>query len=212
MRILVPWRAFGDTEKCLAILPQHEASLIEDVERELDTAIADVEDAYAPFLKALADVRLNISYCQVTSANPLPEGKDEKKKHREDQKANSERLKVLKRELKTLEKLENEANEKKAAARQQSEREVAIIREAAEDLRRVFSNEKLAARFFAIAGLEEISNNEFNLNVPRYVDTFEPEVELPIADALAAFDESARQFMCKRRELHRLLRFNRSGQ
>ena len=31
-----------------------------------------------------------------------------------------------------------------------------------------------------IAAFEEIKDNEFNLNIPRYVDTFEPEPEIEI--------------------------------
>lgn len=35
--------------------------------------------------------------------------------------------------------------------------------------------------FSYIAGFEEIQENEFNLNIPRYVDTFEEEEEVDIA-------------------------------
>ena len=31
------------------------------------------------------------------------------------------------------------------------------------------------------ASLEEIAENDFNLNIPRYVDTFEPEEEIDVA-------------------------------
>jgi type I restriction enzyme M protein len=34
-------------------------------------------------------------------------------------------------------------------------------------------------------GTNEIAENEFNLNLPRYVDTFEPEKVLPLKDAAA---------------------------
>ena len=32
--------------------------------------------------------------------------------------------------------------------------------------------------------LAEIEENEFNLNIPRYVDTFEPEEEIEVATAV----------------------------
>lgn len=35
-------------------------------------------------------------------------------------------------------------------------------------------------RFAYVASLEEIKENDFNLNIPRYVDTFEPEPEIDI--------------------------------
>jgi type I restriction enzyme M protein len=42
------------------------------------------------------------------------------------------------------------------------------------------------------AKLDEIAKNEYNLNIPRYVDTFEKEIEIeiePIADALNQLDK-----------------------
>ena len=33
---------------------------------------------------------------------------------------------------------------------------------------------------------DEIEENEFNLNIPRYVDTFEPEPRIEVNDALRA--------------------------
>lgn len=35
-------------------------------------------------------------------------------------------------------------------------------------------------RFAYIASFEEVKENDFNLNIPRYVDTFEPEPEIDI--------------------------------
>lgn len=40
-------------------------------------------------------------------------------------------------------------------------------------------------KFAYLADFEEIKENEFNLNIPRYVDTFEPEPEIPLADISA---------------------------
>lgn len=37
-----------------------------------------------------------------------------------------------------------------------------------------------------VVGLPEIEENEYNLNVPRYVDTFEPEPRIDVKDALKA--------------------------
>jgi type I restriction enzyme M protein len=35
-----------------------------------------------------------------------------------------------------------------------------------------------------VVDTEEIEENEYNLNIPRYVDTFEPEPRLEVKDAL----------------------------
>ena len=48
-------------------------------------------------------------------------------------------------------------------------------------------------KFAHLASFEEIAENDFNLNIPRYVDTFEEEEEIPLADVagdLRAIEES----------------------
>jgi type I restriction enzyme M protein len=37
-----------------------------------------------------------------------------------------------------------------------------------------------------VVDMDEIAENEFNLNIPRYVDTFEPEAHVDVNDALSA--------------------------
>jgi type I restriction enzyme M protein len=41
-----------------------------------------------------------------------------------------------------------------------------------------------------VVGLDEIEENEFNLNIPRYVDTFEPEPQVEVKDALKALGDA----------------------
>jgi type I restriction enzyme M protein len=47
-----------------------------------------------------------------------------------------------------------------------------------------------------VSSLAEIEENEFNLNIPRYVDTFEPEPRVEVKDAITALaraDKAARE-------------------
>ena len=46
---------------------------------------------------------------------------------------------------------------------------------------------ELRKRYFSIADMEELEENEFNLNIPRYVDTFEPEEEINLKQAIKDF-------------------------
>ena len=39
-----------------------------------------------------------------------------------------------------------------------------------------------------VVDMQEVEENEFNLNVPRYVDTFEPAPRIEVADALQQLD------------------------
>jgi type I restriction enzyme M protein len=64
MRILVPWRAFGNLESCKAVIPEHERSLTRDIERERDNALAEIDAAYSPLLIHLPALRIEISTAQ----------------------------------------------------------------------------------------------------------------------------------------------------
>ena len=44
-------------------------------------------------------------------------------------------------------------------------------------------------KYAHVAGFEEIKENDFNLNIPRYVDTFEEEEEIDIDAVQLEIDE-----------------------
>lgn len=45
-------------------------------------------------------------------------------------------------------------------------------------------------RYCRLVEMDEIAENGFNLNIPRYIDTFEPEEPVDMAAAVAALDEA----------------------
>lgn len=205
MRILVAWRTFGDLEKCRALIATHETELMAEIQHELDAGLADIDDAYADILTPISAMRTELAEREEVSKEKPPEDKEGKKKYREDKKLNTDRLKDLRRTLKGLEKLEAEAEQKRAAARQQAEREIALVRETAADLFRICADEREAQHYFAVAERAEIEENEFNLNVPRYVDTFEPEELIPLAEGVEKFKASEEAFEKQRDYLMSLL-------
>lgn len=52
-----------------------------------------------------------------------------------------------------------------------------------------FLNRKTVERYSYLATLEEIKENDFNLNIPRYVETFEPEPEIDIDEVMKSIDD-----------------------
>ncbi len=185
LRILVPWRAFGDLERCRALIPRHEKELIAEVEGERDTALREIEDAYGPYLAQLPGWREELAECEALAEQDPPEDKEEKKRFREEKKVNAGRIKELRAKIKAFARFETEAEEKRAAVRQHAGREIALARETAADLARICADPTEARRTFVVADRAEIEENEFNLNLPRYVDTFEPEEKIEIGEALA---------------------------
>src|SRR5947209_5543798 len=52
---------------------------------------------------------------------------------------------------------------------------------------------------------DELQENDFNLNIPRYVDTFDPEPLLKVHDALKSLGQAKSSFSQAEKELHSLL-------
>ena len=52
-----------------------------------------------------------------------------------------------------------------------------------------------------VIGIDEIEENEFNLNIPRCVDTFEPELRMEMRDAFELLRASEVQLSKTEQEL-----------
>lgn len=69
----------------------------------------------------------------------------------------------------------------------------------------VYHNRKELDRFSHIATLEEIKENDFNLNIPRYVDTYEPEPTVSLEMIMKEMIEIDKQIEQSSKELSKML-------
>jgi type I restriction enzyme M protein len=77
-----------------------------------------------------------------------------------------------------------------------------VLRE--EDIARVVETYRARAevdKYSYVASFEEIAENDFNLNIPRYVDTFEPEPEIDVADVQREIEDLDAQLQATREEI-----------
>lgn len=183
MRILVPWRAFGDLTKARELVAVHKQKLLDEVEADRQRRFQDIEDAYAPIMRPQESLTVELVAL---------EGKGWKEAGYSRKAEYSAVVKELKRRIKDLEKIQAERDKAEAEVNDHAEREIAHIREAAADLLRICSNAEEAARHFTVADLSEIEENEFNLNLPRYIDTFDPEEEILLNDAMDTLAQATR--------------------
>jgi type I restriction enzyme M protein len=211
MRILVPWRAFGDLAVAEQMVPTEEAKLAAFEKRERERRLKDIEDAYAPVLAVLPDFRAELSALEAADLRawktdpkpdhpyfgPLLSLNDDKAKLRtataKARKAYSSRLKRVRRDIKQLEKLSAERLDREREVQDLFDRELAEIQQATAELREICKDAEEAARYFTVADVPEVEANEFNLNLPRYVDTFSPEPVLELEEALLALDAAKAQ-------------------
>lgn len=69
----------------------------------------------------------------------------------------------------------------------------------------VYQNRKDVDKYAHVASLDEIKENDFNLNIPRYVDTFEEEVVVPLPEVAKELEEVRKEIETTSKELFNLL-------
>ena len=86
-----------------------------------------------------------------------------------------------------IDKVETLAAAEEAAAAA-AEKERVAIQTVKTELLEMFADPELRKRYFSIVDMDELEENEYNLNIPRYVDTFEPEEEIDLQEAIVDFN------------------------
>ena len=92
------------------------------------------------------------------------------------------------------------------AAHEKAKKQRNAISDVEQELLQMFADPELRKRYFAIVDMDEIEENEFNLNIPRYVDTFEPEQQIDLKDAIADFQNAIQSESQTEKELADLLK------
>ena len=168
LRILIQLLAWGDIEVARRILPEHKARLYANIQERLEFEKSEIETRHRDEMKECDDILLKLADPALKKGERT---KLEKRLMRLD-----EDMAAMRREL------------DEAEARAQQEREA--LDRVETELLEMIANPELRKRYFAIVDSAEIEENEFNLNMPRFVDTFEPEEEIKIKEAAAGLNDS----------------------
>jgi type I restriction enzyme M protein len=224
MRILVPWRAFGDLAAAKTLIHENGARLTSEEEAERDRRMEDIEDAYAPVLAPRVETVAELEQLEASDFavwKTAPEAthaffgpllllaSDRTKLRAATAKAKADyrnRLKQLRRTVKELAKLQAERDEREAEVSEEFDREIHHIKASATDLMRICSDPQEAARYFTVVDRDEIVENEFNLSVSRYTDTWPPQPVVPVQRALADVASGEHDFHRLAHELEEMLR------
>lgn len=86
-----------------------------------------------------------------------------------------------------------------------AEKERAAIERVQTELLDMFADPELRKQYFSIVHMEEIEENEFNLNIPRYVDTFEPEEEIDLEAAIAKLKDCLKREQIEQESLREII-------
>ena len=174
LRISTILESWGDMESAKAWITSQKSRLRDLIQEELDFKKCEIE------LDTQKDIELAKEKHQ--KADKLIKAKEA-----EGKKPTKTQLNNLQKAKETLEKLIKQKEQRIADAEEQAEKERIAIDEVETELLTMLADPELRKRYFSVVDMEELEENEFNLNIPRYVYTFEPEEEIDLKEAIEGF-------------------------
>ena len=99
-----------------------------------------------------------------------------------------------------------ERDERIAGARRNAEDDRADVSAVGEELVALYADPDELLKHARVVDMDEVEENEFNLNVPRYVDTFEPEPRMDVDEMLRAIVDAEKKAKDAKATLLNLLR------
>jgi type I restriction enzyme M protein len=180
LRISTILESWGNLEAAKKWIGSEKPRLKNLIQEDLDFKLLEIEEYYAEDIEKQSEKLAN---AQKIIADKIAKG----------DKPTASQKKAVETAQKALDKLTNEKDNKIMAAQEQAEKERQAIDAVEQELITMLQDPELRKRYFAIADMEELEENEFNLNIPRYVDTFEPEEEIDLKQAIAEFKTTLNQ-------------------
>lgn len=174
LRISTILESWGDLETAKTWIDSQKVRLKTLIQEDLDFKLLEIEEYYAE------DIELQTE--KLEKAKKVVADKKDK-----GEKPTASQKKAVETAQKALDKTTNEKESKITNAHEQAEKERQAIDAVEQELITMLQDPELRKRYFAIADMEELEENEFNLNIPRYVDTFEPEEEIDLKQAIIEF-------------------------
>ncbi|MDX9881715.1 MAG: N-6 DNA methylase [Prolixibacteraceae bacterium] len=180
LRISTILESWGDLETAKAWIDSQKLRLQDKIQEDLDFKLLEIEEYYADDIELQNE---KLAKAQKVVADKKAKG----------EKPTQSQNKAVDTAQNALDKTTKEKDGKITTAREQAEKERQAIEAVEQELITMLQDPELRKRYFAIADMEELEENEFNLNIPRYVDTFEPEEEIDLKQAIAEFKAALNQ-------------------
>lgn len=192
LRISTMLESWGDIDKAKAWIADRKLQLNSTIQSDLEYTISEIEKDAAEEIAAKTE--------KLNKAKSVIQDKKEKGKT-----PTKGELKTLDTNQKALDKLLSDKAAKIAAVKDKAAKQHQAIVDVETELLQMFADPELRKRYFAIVDMDDIEENEFNLNIPRYVDTFEPEEQIDLKTAIMDFQKAISAENKVEKELNELL-------
>lgn len=196
VRMLVHYHAYGDAAKVAGLVAEHGARIRKQIELREEDEVGRLQAEYQPFAERMAALDGEIAAAGAKRAAAKTKG---------DKMAAETVLAKLEKQRDKLATKLAERDERIAAASRRAMGDRKDVATVGDELVALYGDPDELLKHCRVVGLNEIEENEFNLNLPRYVETFEPEPQVEVKDALKALDDAEDSVRRAERELRRLL-------
>jgi type I restriction enzyme M protein len=197
MRILVHYHAYGDAAKAARLVKLQGNRLQEVIDRDEAEEVARITAEHQPTADKLAAAEADLADAEKALAAAA--GKAERTRV-------EKRIAQLTRTAERLRKNLAERDERIAEAKKRAAEERQAIEAVGRELIAVYADPAELGKHARVVDLAEVEENEHNLNIPRYVDTFEPEEPIDVNQALAELEEADTARQTAERQLRKLLK------
>jgi type I restriction enzyme M protein len=196
MRMLVHVHAYGDASKVPALVAQHSQRIREQINAREHDEVERLEAEYADVAARLA--KLETQVAEARAELPKLAAKTAREK------AEVALAKLEAQRDKAAAKIA-ERDEKIAEARRRAEDDRRDVAQVGTELGTLYGDPDELVKHARVVGIDEVEENDFNLNIPRYVDTFDPEPRIEVPDALKALRSAERALGCAEAALMKML-------
>jgi type I restriction enzyme M protein len=197
MRILVHYHAYGDAGNVGRLVREHGERIRKQIDLREEDEVGRITAEYQEYAEKLASIDQKIATTR--EAVNKREGQTSRGKV-------ETVVTKLKNQRKKLAAKIAERDAKIAESRRRGEIDREDIANVGEELKILYADHDELLKNARVVSLDEIEDNEFDLNIPRYVDTYEPEPQIKVKDALRALAESEAAVQKADAELSRMLK------
>ncbi|HYN77637.1 MAG TPA: class I SAM-dependent DNA methyltransferase [Lamprocystis sp. (in: g-proteobacteria)] len=197
MRMLVHAHAYGEPAKVPDLVDRHSRHIRKQIDARETDEVGRLEAEYADQADKLARLAPQLTKDSAALAR-LAAGTIRDKAQTALAKLQAQRDRAAAKVA--------ERDEKIAEARRRAEDDRRDVDAVGAELGAIYADPDELLKHARVVGIDEIEENEFNLNVPRYVDTFEPEPRVEVKDALKVLREAIEATAAAEFQLTKLLK------
>ena len=196
MRILVHYHAYGDATKVPSLVAEHSKRICDEITRVELEAVARLNAEYKPWEIKLAELVEAVGKAEVQI-----KGSQDRKAKKELEKSRDKLIEIQSKPLARL----NERDRKISEINAQSESDRQSVHSVSRELVWLYTERTELIKHARTVEIDEVVENEFNLNIPRFVDTFEPEPRIKVTVALANLTDASREVERSKSRLNEIL-------